>query len=110
MTFVYAAACCAIACVVVAGAAFAVWSSLKKDEGTATRPVPTEADIKRELALSLASMIDSADLAQVAKGHAEKGEFEPLLSLSRKWKEGGGKPKNMGQFNDLVRALEAITS
>lgn len=110
MTLVYAAACCVIACVVAAGAGWMVWRSLNKPAEPPTRSIPTEADIKRELALSLASMIDSPDLAPVALAHAGKGEFDQLLAMSRKWKSEGGKPKNMGQFNDLVRALEAISS
>lgn len=110
MTLAYAAACCVLACLVAAAAGYALWSSLKKSDEPVQPSAPTEADITRELALSLASMIDDLELAPAAQTHATKGEFEALLLLSRRWKESGGKPKNMGQFNDLVRALEAITS
>lgn len=134
------AACCAIAAGAAAAGAAGAWHFFKKTPEPAVRPPPVEADIERELAIGLASMIAAVELANqptiddatalalaaqaagipiavpdprgvfvvLARARADRGEFAELLALTHRWRELGGKPKNTGQFNDLMRALEAI--
>ena len=77
----------------------------------------TEEDLKRELALSLVAVIregESTEAATAAISAADelvaRNAFGELVLAAKKWKEAGGKPKNAGQFNDLMRALDAVTS
>lgn len=107
--------CCAAVVTVLGLAGVAWWFSSKKSATIAAKVAPTEEDIKRELAVSLAVMIQegtppSGATSPVAEAQAmaSASQFSALLDLARTWKTEGGKPKNAGQFNDLLRALEAI--
>jgi hypothetical protein len=103
-----------VAALLAAAAAGGVWFMRRPSPACPPAP-PTEADMRRELALSLAVMLSEGEAppapptaAAAPEVLARTDQHHELLVFARAWREAGGKPKNKAAFNDLVRALDAI--